>query len=254
MGDHGDPVTHLEAELVELGRLPLGQRGHLGIREVAERRRGLVGLVDHPHPLAVDDTRPIEEVSDREGHEHAPTLARLTHGQNPPMREFSSSSHLVATLLVHRGLMSPRLKAVVALVLVVPIAAYVAVSLSPSGAREPADRSPLIINDATSPVSPKTPKAPGRTAPTAPATPSTAPVAPTDPGSPTAPSGSSAPPATTHAPPPTTTRAPDDDAEEPVDDTARVVTPHPTTVDDGDDDGADDDSGSGDDADDAGDD
>lgn len=136
------------------------------------------------------------------------------------MREFSSSSHLVATLPVHHRGMTPWLKALIALALVVPMTAYVAVSLSSSGAGEPADRGPVIIHDPPSPTAPAS-RRPRRTpGPTAPGSESPAPTSP--------------PPAT-----------------------ARVVTPQPTAVDDADDaddgsgdDGGDDDSRGGDDADD----
>lgn len=142
------------------------------------------------------------------------------------MREFSSSSHVFATLPVHRRGMTPWLKALIALALVVPMTAYVAVSLSSSGAGEPADRGPVIIHDPPSPTAPAS-RRPRRT-----------------PG-PSAPGSSSLPPT---SPPPATSSVPP---------TARVVTPQPTAVDDPDDaddgsgdDGGDDDSRGGDDADD----
>ena len=78
VGDHRDPVADLEAELVELGRLAPGQRRDLRVGQVAQRRGGLVGFVDHPDPLAVDDARSVEEVGHGEGHEHALTVARST--------------------------------------------------------------------------------------------------------------------------------------------------------------------------------
>ena len=78
MRDDRDPVADLDAELVELGRLTSGQRGDLRVGQVAQGRRGLVGLVDDPDPLAVDDARAVQEVGHAEGHEHAITVARPT--------------------------------------------------------------------------------------------------------------------------------------------------------------------------------
>ena len=68
--DHRDAVADLEAELVEPGRLPTGQRRQLGVREVAQRGRRLVRLVDHADPVAVDGPGAVDEVRDAERDEH----------------------------------------------------------------------------------------------------------------------------------------------------------------------------------------
>jgi hypothetical protein len=66
-----DPVADADAELVELGGLPAGQRADLGVGELSQRRRGLVGLVDDAGALAVDPDGPVDEVGDAERNDHA---------------------------------------------------------------------------------------------------------------------------------------------------------------------------------------
>ena len=143
---------------------------------------------------------------------------RATSGAAPPMREFSSSSHVGSTRVWQRAAMSSWVKALIVMALVVPMTAYVAGSLVSSNARAPADRGPVIINDRSAPASQVTPSG------------STKRSEPTQP-------------------------VPPDDGGAPIDDNeARVVTPQPTAVvgsdDDEDDDrreGDDDDSRTGDD-------
>ena len=53
VADDRDPLADADAELVELRGLPPGQRADLGVGELAQGRRRLVGLVDHAGALAV---------------------------------------------------------------------------------------------------------------------------------------------------------------------------------------------------------
>ena len=76
MADHGDPVPEADAELVEVGGLPLREVADLGVGEVAEGRRGLVGLVDDAHALAVHLDGAVDEVRDAEGDVHVGLLPR----------------------------------------------------------------------------------------------------------------------------------------------------------------------------------
>ena len=70
MADHCDPVTDPDPELVEVCRLSAGQVADLPVGQVAERRRGLVGLVDHAGAVAVHLHGTVDEVGDAERDEH----------------------------------------------------------------------------------------------------------------------------------------------------------------------------------------
>ena len=48
-----------------------GEGAHLGVRQVAQRRGGLVGLVDDAGPVAVDLHGAVDEVGDAERDVHA---------------------------------------------------------------------------------------------------------------------------------------------------------------------------------------
>src|SRR5690606_13627174 len=64
--DHRHPLTPADAHGVERGGLAPGQLGDAGVGQLAERRRRLVGLVDHADALAVDVGGAVEVVADGE--------------------------------------------------------------------------------------------------------------------------------------------------------------------------------------------
>jgi hypothetical protein len=136
------------------------------------------------------------------------------------MRGLSSASHAPSTIRAEAGAMNRPTRVLILLAFIVPVAAYVAGSLSGSPAPPPTDRGPVILRDVGTTTTPE---------PTTPAPP-TAP----SPGRPTEPSRA-----------PSQRPGPGDDHEE-----ARVVTPQPTPVgeddDEWDDDGPDDDDTSDD--------
>ena len=86
VADDRHAISNPDAQLVELGRLPLGQHTHLGVGDRADRCCRLVRLVDHGDPIRIDRGRSINEVVDAERNEHEasqdrqwePTLVRPT--------------------------------------------------------------------------------------------------------------------------------------------------------------------------------
>ena len=56
------------------GRLGPGPFSELAVGEVAERGGGLVGLVDHGHPVGVHLLGPVEEVTNAQSNLHARTV------------------------------------------------------------------------------------------------------------------------------------------------------------------------------------
>lgn len=142
------------------------------------------------------------------------------------MREFSSPSHVGATQPSDHAHVSSWLKTLLVMIVVVPMTMYVAGSLVASQAGEPADRSPVIIEDPRSPTSEDPRRTTGKSGGgaddvqredrrTPVATPSPRPTSvPTS--------------VATRTPPPVPT--PTDEARD--DESARVVTPKPTPVDD----------------------
>ena len=70
-----------DAERVEAGRLRPRPPGDLAPGHRAPRRCRLVGFVDDPVPVAVDELGPVEEVVDGQRHAHAgPLRLRLHRG------------------------------------------------------------------------------------------------------------------------------------------------------------------------------
>jgi hypothetical protein len=66
-----DPLSHTDAELIELRRLAAREIADLGIRQRAQARRRLVRLVDHPDSIAVHRNGAVDEVADTERDEHS---------------------------------------------------------------------------------------------------------------------------------------------------------------------------------------
>ena len=78
---HRHPLPHPDPEGVERGGLGASPLGHLAVGQRAPGGRRLIGLVDDPDPVAVDQLGPVQEVVDRQGHLHRgtpPVAARST--------------------------------------------------------------------------------------------------------------------------------------------------------------------------------
>ena len=66
-----DALTHADPEVVQGGGLGARELTHAAVGQLAERRRGLVGLVDDADPVAVHECGALQEVVDRQRHLHA---------------------------------------------------------------------------------------------------------------------------------------------------------------------------------------
>ena len=100
VADDRDPVADLEPELVEPRGLPPGQGAELGVRQLAQGRRGLVGLVDDADPVAVHLHGAVDEVRDAERDDHAATVATGRRDESPLIDALTAaprSGRMVAT-------------------------------------------------------------------------------------------------------------------------------------------------------------
>ena len=64
--DDGDAFTDIHSQLVEARGLTNREIAHVFIGQSAQRFGRLVGFVDDPHPAAVHDGCPVDEVSEAE--------------------------------------------------------------------------------------------------------------------------------------------------------------------------------------------
>ena len=85
----GDPLAEPDAELVELRRLGPRELAHPRVGQVAERLRGLVGLVDDADAIGVHGQGAVEKVGGRERHDHGVTP--LTVGSAHPSHAYGES-------------------------------------------------------------------------------------------------------------------------------------------------------------------
>ena len=78
-----DPGALAEAEVVEPRRHPLGQVVELAIGEIAEARCRLIGFIEDPDPVAVDELRPFKMITDRHRCLHSVPPAVVTVWSDP---------------------------------------------------------------------------------------------------------------------------------------------------------------------------